>query len=347
MALGALPGFKSLDNDEVFKEYREAIFNQETKNIVVEFDDNEAYAARNLDRPQLKELLETQRAPGSVTRWINLFGPEKQTKTIALLAEKYDLSSRLHGIMSTSPPPNPPKSSGDKSHKSLGQQRPQSKGVDINHYKLADNVWHFCSTDWSSRCLCIGYNSLSDLIVDEPETSSDDESSRRKFSRKIRGDKRSDKSGGDVKNKPNCRRLWNWLLICEDNTVISIQENPFPYRSAPSEQRDALRSIRRNMANVFRHLSKVDPKNEAKEQALDTLDIRPNCTMQGSTVTIADSAALLFYYLFDDWYTSYNLVATDERYANVLQTLVSKSLSVFDQKRTLISRSAGKDVRKG
>ena len=333
MTLDALPGFKPLDDYGVFTDYREAIFNQGTKNIVVEFDNNEAYAAKNLEPSQLNELLETQRAPGSVTRWINLFGPEKQRETIALLAEKYDLSSRLHGIISTSPPQDSSISSGDRSRKSLGQQRPQRKDVDINHYKLANNVWHFCSTDWSSRCLCIGYNSLSDLVVDEPETSSDDESSRRKFSRKIRGTKRSEKSGRDVKNKPNCRRLWNWLLICEDNTVISIQENPFPHRPAHSGQRDALRSIRRNMANVFRHLSKVDPKTEAREQALDTLDIRPNCTMKGSTVTIADSAALLFYYLFDDWYTSYNLVATEERYANVLQALVSKSLSVLYQKR--------------
>ena len=43
-----------------------------------------------------------------------------------------------------------------------------------------------------------------------------------------------------------------------------------------------------------------------------------------SKVAITDSPGLLLYYLFDDWYTSYALVAKKEQqYATRLQALVS------------------------
>ena len=44
---------------------------------------------------------------------------------------------------------------------------------------------------------------------------------------------------------------------------------------------------------------------------------------QNSKVTLLDSPGLLFYYLFDDWYTSYALVAKKEQqYAARLENLV-------------------------
>ena len=44
---------------------------------------------------------------------------------------------------------------------------------------------------------------------------------------------------------------------------------------------------------------------------------------QSSKISILDSPGLLFYYLFDDWYTSYALVAKKEQqYAARLDDLV-------------------------
>lgn len=333
MALDPLPNFKSLDERTVFEDCREAIFSNATKNVVVEFDSGRAYAVKNLDEVQLKSFLDTPRDSGTVTRWINIFGPERQHKAIRRLAEKYDFTSRLTSIICTAPPwPT----MFYRPRKSQDQKTALSNKVEINHYRLVDNVWHFCSTDWSSRCLCIGYNSLSNLVVTDPsEESSDEDSRRKKIGKKIGVGRYSEKPSKDVKSKPKCRRLWNWLLICDDNTVISIQESPKPQES--------VRSMRRNMANVFRHLSKVKLDAQEEEQALDTLDIRPNCTTQGSVVEIADSAALLYYYLFDDWYTSYNLVATDDRYAYVLQSLVSQCRLQYPE-QVADCRAAGQDV---
>ena len=45
--------------------------------------------------------------------------------------------------------------------------------------------------------------------------------------------------------------------------------------------------------------------------------------LQDSKVTLSDSPSSLFYYLFDDWYTSYALVAKKEQqYAAQLGNLV-------------------------
>ena len=79
-------------------------------------------------------------------------------------------------------------------------------------------------------------------------------------------------------------------------------------------------ATRRNLLNVFKQLSEVNKER----RAINTLDIRPGLrSNQSSNTTIADSPSLLFYYLFDDWYTTYALVAKSEhQYAMELEKLV-------------------------
>ena len=81
--------------------------------------------------------------------------------------------------------------------------------------------------------------------------------------------------------------------------------------------------VRRNLLNVFMQLSKVNDSHR-KNNPINTLDIRPSLrSNQSSNITIADSPSLLFYYLFDDWYSSYALVAKSEhQYAMELEKLV-------------------------
>lgn len=108
-------------------------------------------------------------------------------------------------------------------------------------------------------------------------------------------------------------------------TVISIYENPFPGHQGgiPEGKQLLLNVIRRNLLNVFMQLSGVDDVHR-KNNPINTLDIRPSLlSNQSSNITIADSPSLLFYYLFDDWYTSYALVAKSEhQYAMELEKLV-------------------------
>lgn len=107
--------------------------------------------------------------------------------------------------------------------------------------------------------------------------------------------------------------------------MISFIEDPFPSSrfSWKEEERSAVRILRRNILTVVRQLSKVNNKWR-DDNPVSKFDIRPGMKPSSDTkVSIADSPGLLLYYLFDDWYTSYALVAKKEQqYATRLQALV-------------------------
>ena len=109
-------------------------------------------------------------------------------------------------------------------------------------------------------------------------------------------------------------------------TIISMYEDPFPgHPGVLSEKQKArVARMRRNLSNVFRQLSKVNDTSR-RTDPIHTLDIRPGLDAnQSSDIRIAESPSLLLYYLFDDWYTSYALVAKEEhQYARLLEKLVS------------------------
>jgi hypothetical protein len=115
-------------------------------------------------------------------------------------------------------------------------------------------------------------------------------------------------------------------LSTEIGTIISIYENPFPDHTGDLDEKQTARllQIRRNFLNVFKQLSNVNNESR-RNNPINTLDIRPGLSSnQTSNITIADSPGLLLYYLFDDWYTSYALVAKEEhQYARLLEDLVS------------------------
>lgn len=190
---------------------------------------------------------------------------------------------------------------------------------DLNHYRVVDQVWHYCSVDWGSRYLCIGYNSLSDTDVapDDESNGTQDTSERDDNVDHIPASARSD-------NNPKGARTWTWLILCDDGTVISLYENPFPGQQGNLDEqaKTRLKLIRRNLYNVFKQLSKVNDTHR-RENPIHTLDIRPGLgSNQTGNISIIDSSSLLFYYLFDDWYTSYALVAKEEHaYAELLENL--------------------------
>ena len=185
--------------------------------------------------------------------------------------------------------------------------------------------------------LCIGYNSLCD-------TRSDSEYQSTQTSEDGSG------STKHVRDKPRGQRTWTWLVLCDDGrriaalsksgilicfsgTVISIHENPFPGHKGGMVEghQPLLTAIRRNLLNVFMQLSSVTDAHRERNP-INTLDIRPGLlSTQSSNITIADSPSLLFYYLFDDWYSSYALVAKSEhQYAMQLEKLVRSTSSPTD-----------------
>jgi hypothetical protein len=153
--------------------------------------------------------------------------------------------------------------------------------------------------------VCLGYNTLHSI-----ERLPDSHGNKDEFH-------------GDL---PDGKRLWTWLLLCDDKTVITINEDPFPFRSGPltRKEQQSLGILRRNMINVFRQCSKArDPLANAALMRLP-LRTRVGDNEEESQHRPSDVPGLLFYYIFDDWFTIYSSIARrDHRYAVELNDLVS------------------------
>lgn len=116
-------------------------------------------------------------------------------------------------------------------------------------------------------------------------------------------------------------------------TTISIHENPFPGQQGnlKPEQNESLSAIRRNLLNVFGQLSRAS-SGQRERNPIMALPIRGSLTSgedgtkDRKPTSMGDDSSLLFYYLFDDWYTSYSLVARKEhQYSAQLEDLVRHS----------------------
>lgn len=367
--------FEDFDLKDVYNRIDAALLHAETRNFVIEFDNSTAKSAQDVDEVAMKAFLNVDRPSTSSTRWINVFGPERQKRLVKVLSDRYNFTPRLLGFMSSghnSPSSmlSKPQHNGhihDRWHP-IAQTRPsaldpeknvvptkkwnENPMLNVSHYKMVNEVWHWCSIDWSLKCtraspirnlhltfadICLGYNSLSDttsISVDSHNKSTEEDFEATSVSR----------------DKPKGRRTWTWLVLCDDGesttirnarnlryswdysgTVISFYETPFPYQrgALTPTQQSLLCVIRRNLHNVFKQLSKVNDVHR-KENPINTLDIRPGlASNQSTSIESADSPSLLFYYLFDDWYTTYHLVAKSEhQYGRQLESLVSTDVKM-------------------
>ncbi|KAF3922451.1 hypothetical protein AA313_de0206710 [Arthrobotrys entomopaga] len=112
----------------------------------------------------------------------------------------------------------------------------------------------------------------------------------------------------DLHYNPHMLRLWIWLIMTHDGTVISIHE-PIPQMKKditnPRDIKDTISHIRRNIRVVFRCLSKAGLAK--KKTGSNDVEVAME---QGALVvrrSFGQARDLLFYYLFDDWYASWSL----------------------------------------
>lgn len=174
---------------------------------------------------------------------------------------------------------------------------------DLTHYHIVDEVWHWSSVDWGRRFVCLGFNALHCARTSPPDQAEEHDTR---------------------KEIPHVKRVWNWLVLCEDKTVISIAEDPFPFSNGNlrAYELKMLVAVRRNLVNVFKQLSKA--QCSSRESSVNTLPIRKRVgdTEEETAHRPTDSPGLLFYYLFEDWYTTYSLVTRREhQYAAKLDKL--------------------------
>lgn len=121
-----------------------------------------------------------------------------------------------------------------------------------------------------------------------------------------------------------------YFLLSLLGNVVSIQENPYPRPSGPlpeKEVRSVLGIVRRNTRFIFSGVSKQHFAS-SESDSLVTIRVR-NFHGGGpdqASIKQEDSPSLLFYYIFDDWVSSYGLIAKREhKYGVSLDRLVRSS----------------------
>ena len=299
------------------------------QNFVLDFSDEASWVAFDLPASGIDGLLEAERPESLSTRWINIWSPHNQVSLLEILAKRYDFSPRLLALMASDPKMAQRSQSSLPRSQSLRKKRwsrrsrrfaaelDVEKGADElselssvssygsvsqgNIYKIVNDIWHYSSIDFGRNYMCVGFNSLYGTKHASVENNED--------------------------HLPHCVRVWTWLLLCADSTVISINEDPFPF--SPAGQLDDLQirilaETRRNLINVFRSLSLVSTDNLMSQNPMVLLPIRTRLgsTPEESAHRETDAPGLLLYYLFENWHNSYTLITRREsRYGMKLAQL--------------------------
>ncbi|EED24334.1 conserved hypothetical protein [Talaromyces stipitatus ATCC 10500] len=306
--------FSNIDDAHYFRQCQQTLLNGTTRNFVLDFGDQDAWCGFDLQKEEFVSLMKDQALAnryGLSYRLVKMMctDPVRQTETAVaepnLLesepAEKSDekpqqtVSSRdLEGAYHL-----------DKLDPAVASAEVASLGY-LSFSNIINQIWHFCSVDYGPKYTCIGYNSLYTVKV-------------------------NNKILENGKGLPEGKRLWCWIILCDDGTVISMQENPFPGPYMPSieEEMVLVAATRRNVVSIFSGASKQHPLVSDNE-SLVSVRVRHFSSIEPDEASIKqeDGPGLILYYMFDDWVSSYRLVARREhKYGALLDELRQRMLT--------------------
>ncbi|KAH7559310.1 hypothetical protein J3E72DRAFT_400101 [Bipolaris maydis] len=331
--------FRDFDSERNFDLFDRQTRDPRSNNFCIDFGEDKAYCAFDLDAQSYETLLNAPRPTELHTRWIHIWMPYNQKDLIRTLATHFDFTPRLMGLMK-SDPINPrtgtslrakkssstlrslishKSSSGEKDTSVKNRARQANEEIldeessigmtsmmqstqmemvrDMGHYQLVNDVWHWSTVDKGRRYMCIGYNALYNVRSKPVNTQHHDDWTDQ--SREV----------------PQGSRVWNWLALCEGKTVVSISEDPFPFSNGILTAQDlrTLFTTRRNLVNVFRQLSKAP--TPLRDAALVQLPLRQRLgrSQEETAHRATDAPGLLFYYLFEDWGATFDIISRREQ----------------------------------
>jgi hypothetical protein len=318
------PEWHDLDDQADFGFCCASLQDRDTRSFAVRFNTSEAHCAIDLSLQDVESLLQVadEDAHPRQTRWINFWADESQGDAIRAIAKRYGISPRLTDLLcmrGVSPAKSPPlEAASPRSPRHRRAHEKQAQVVDIEKAScdsslspqpavreskipgfgdVIDNLWHFCSVDRGRQYLYVGFNALFTM----PGVKQDSDS-----------------------NKPAGIRIWTSLLFCHDGTVVSIFERP-PSTTPP--EYDSI--MRYNVLNIFRHLSKLLSSSSVDQ--LMQVNVRSFSSLDQASTTDAESPSLLFYYLFDDWMTTYSLITRrNHPYRNRLELIRQEMFETAD-----------------
>ncbi|KAG8625930.1 hypothetical protein KVT40_006331 [Elsinoe batatas] len=319
--------FCDIDNAEGLQHALQDITSCTNRNFVLDFNDRNAWMGLDLTVDTIMDLVKAGGWPGQPsTRWIDISYPARQKKLLSRLAQHYDFAPRILAMMSSEPVARDASREKSSQFESMVDHALDEsthsgdleKGYSIsnisavsssnpartgNLYELLEEVWHYTTFDQGRNYLCVGYNSIYPTGATP-----------------IPYSKLGLESSSPL---PHCVRVWTWLILCNDRTIITVNEDLFPHISgSPSLREQAiLLRTKQNLINVFRSLSRADDPSSAP---ITLLPIRKRLSREeeASSDTSREAPGLLFYYLFENWYNSYGLVTRrDSRYGKELQNI--------------------------
>ncbi|KAJ5917722.1 hypothetical protein N7454_010097 [Penicillium verhagenii] len=352
--------FNDIDEKFHFEAYMLRLKKPNTQNFVLDFGNEDAYCATDLVTEDFKALLNPNQPRSKCfgTRWIHLWAPEEQTDAIKGIMSFYGVSERLQGLMCTAPVIRPSAGNGEPK-----KRRSRTHDLNMNHdsddvenafamknlrdtedlhdtssfkhltfSQVTDQIWHFSSVDHGPRCkLTALWGKKKKKTEEKKEDSTQVEDTPASvtihYSSHPECPKKKNENGIDL---PEGKRLWNWLVICDDGTIISMQENPFPHQKGllHPDQLKMMDIVRRNVRFIVSGVSKQH-LNMSESDSLVTIRVRHFHEVGPDQANIKqeDGPSLLYYYIFDDWVSSYGLIAKREhQYGVALERLRSQML---------------------
>ncbi|KAL5692570.1 hypothetical protein EMGR_005775 [Emarellia grisea] len=278
--------FRDIDEESCFNAYNRRLRDSQTQNFVLDFGNEDAWCAMNLSHEDFSLLLRKPKPNCFGTRWINIWAPEEQKNVIKEITSYYGVSERLQGMMCTDPVTAPPKAPAPVQSLRASFHR----SIDRSHRPRMEDLEEAVSLKFLS----------------DPD---------------------------DIQNAASFRgltfahvtnQIWHFCSVDHGPrwTVVSIQENPYPRISEPrpeSEVKSVLGVVRRNVQLIFSGASKQHSAS-SESDSLVTIRVRASNGSHSDHVSIHqdDGPGLLFYYIFDDWVTSYALIAKREHKYGVL-----------------------------
>jgi len=301
--------YHDLDTETSFQSALQEISHHGANNFFVRCDAASVVCATDLTVDQIQESVRVQSsARGLPCRWLNAWSsnPDERAAIRAVLAS-YGISPRLTHLLSPVARPrqvsaktsssstyskqtttskavglSTSSSLGDEEHAEDGSQKRttfQNSNAALSMTNVPEDLWHFCSIDWGRRYVCISYNALFTSTCAPSSVSS---------------------------RRPDAIRVWSAIILCDDGTVVSVSETP---QGLPPE---GVKIIRKNQINVLKNLSHQYDPTQA-ERSMFQVDLRPSrptaAEATPETFDCFELASRLFYYIFDDWRATYELVS--------------------------------------
>ncbi|GAB1196414.1 hypothetical protein APSETT444_005684 [Aspergillus pseudonomiae] len=250
--------FHDIDDEAQFRAYLGYLQDAETRNFVLDFGNDDAWCAVDLEEEDIATLLRS-----------------------ATITSHYGISERLQGMMCTDPVVRPAQSTN-----------PLANGVREKN---------------DDRLLRVSRKNDLEEAQELKDLSDPDEVQAAASFRGL--------TFAHVTNQ-----IWHFCSV-DYGTVISMQENPYPGLSRPSERelKSVLGIVRRNVQLIFSGVSKRHSAL-SESDSLVTIRVRPahGAGPDQASIKQEDGPSLLFYYIFDDWVSSYALVAKREHQYGVL-----------------------------